>query len=111
MKHEDKFTVLSNLFNMCKTVEELNQVRNDVRGEVKSLPRDCQELILDEWNSARRMFDLPGIDEETQKQIEAGKYGIDTDRKKHERSRKQNRGSGKKLCYGEGYKLPITRDA
>jgi len=59
---------LSERFKVAGSIEELQSLRDECREEVKTLPRDEQEWLLWEWESARRVFDLPSIsDKELEK--------------------------------------------
>ena len=100
---------LSDLFRAAKTVEELEAVRSRVRSEVKNMPKDSQQWLLDELNSAKRLFELPDIPEKLLKKLEK-ENGTNTHRTEHERSSKQDRRNRKRIRYGKGFKLPDARD-
>ena len=56
----NRLVELSEMFRAAKSVGELTRMRDDVRAEVKMLPRDHQQWCLDEWESAKWILDNPG---------------------------------------------------
>ena len=51
---------LSEMFRSAKSIEELTEMRDRVRAEVKMYPRDNQRWILDEWESAEWLLNNHG---------------------------------------------------
>ncbi len=62
--HVSRLVALSALFRGATTIERLSWLRGQVRAEVKSMPRDSQQWLLDEWTSCKRRIEMPGISDE-----------------------------------------------
>ncbi len=101
---------ISTALKSCETDKELERVREEVRPLVKKLPKEHQKWCYLEYISRKRVLELPSVSEkELEKILRKEGDGFTKSRKKHEGSRKQDRGGWKKVRKSTGIELSDAR--
>ena len=110
MDRISRLVQLSELFKAAQSIEELDRLRSSERVEINNMDKLDRNWLRLEWESARRMFDYPGLTDKEWKKIERESDGTNTDREEHARVSQQNRRDRGKLRYRERGGISFDRN-